>query len=122
MATYRHPGTIVTEHSLAVPLDHSRPGGEQIEVFAREVTAAGRGGEGLPWLLFLQGGPGFAAQRMTGRQSWLDRALRDYRVLLLDQRGTGRSTPVTARSLAGGRPWTRARPWRARRRRSSPAR
>ncbi len=26
--------------------------------------------------------------------AWLDRALQDYRVLMLDQRGTGRSTPV----------------------------
>jgi pimeloyl-ACP methyl ester carboxylesterase len=31
---------------------------------------------------------------------WLGRALEDYRVLLLDQRGTARSTPVTARTLA----------------------
>src|SRR5205085_9928067 len=30
--------------------------------------------------------------------SWLDRALKDYRVLMLDQRGTGRSTPVGALS------------------------
>jgi len=100
VGTYRHPGTVVTEHVIRVPLDHSRPGGEQIEVFAREVAAAGTAGPGLPWLLFLQGGPGLPAQRMVGRQSWLDRALRDYRVLLLDQRGTGRSAPVSARSLA----------------------
>jgi pimeloyl-ACP methyl ester carboxylesterase len=100
VSTYRHPGTVVTEHAFSVPLDHSRPGGERIEVFAREVAATGSQGRVLPWLLFLQGGPGNAAQRMTGRQSWLDRALRDYRVLLLDQRGTGRSTQVSARSLA----------------------
>src|SRR5262249_32662840 len=48
----------------------------------------------LPWLLFLQGGPGRPSPRPAGRESWLDRALRDYRVLLLDQRGTGRSTPA----------------------------
>ena len=100
MGTYRHPGTVVTEHVISVPLDHSRPGGEQIEVFAREVAAAGTAGRALPWLLFLQGGPGFPAQRMVGRQSWLDRALADYRVLLLDQRGTGRSAPLSARSMA----------------------
>jgi pimeloyl-ACP methyl ester carboxylesterase len=100
VGTYRHPGTVLTEHAFSVPLDHARPGGERIEVFAREVVAAGRERDPLPWLLYLQGGPGFPAQRMVGRQSWLDRALRDYRVLLLDQRGTGRSTPVSARSLA----------------------
>ena len=75
-------------------------------MFGREVVAAARPAERLPWLVFLQGGPGFAAQRPVGRSTWLDRALDDYRVLLLDQRGTGRSTPLTARSLAplGRRP------------------
>ncbi|HEX7266319.1 MAG TPA: alpha/beta fold hydrolase, partial [Streptosporangiaceae bacterium] len=52
------------------------------------------------WLLFLQGGPGFGAQRPHGRDGWLDRALTGYRVLLLDQRGTGRSTPATRQTLA----------------------
>ncbi len=102
MNTFRHPGTVLTDHTFAVPLDHSRPDGEQIEVFAREIVAAGKveAARTLPWLVFLQGGPGFAAQRPVGREAWLDRALDDYRVLLLDQRGTGRSSPVTARSLA----------------------
>ena len=101
MRTYRQPGTVLTDHHFAVPLDHGKPDGEQIGVFGREVVAAGKAGdERLPWLVFLQGGPGFAAQRPVGRSSWLNRALNDYRVLLLDQRGTGRSTPLTARSLA----------------------
>ena len=100
MNTYRQPGTVVTDHHFSVPLDHGRPEGMRIEAFAREVAAVGKAGERLPWLVFLQGGPGFAAQRPVGRSTWLDRALDDYRVLLLDQRGTGRSTPLTARSLA----------------------
>jgi pimeloyl-ACP methyl ester carboxylesterase len=101
VTTYRQPGTVLTDHHFSVPLDHGRPDGERIEVFAREVVATGKAGdERLPWLVFLQGGPGFAAQRPVGRSTWLDRALNDYRVLLLDQRGTGRSTPLTARSLA----------------------
>ena len=99
--TYRQPGTVLTDHHFSVPLDHGKPDGEQITLFGREVAAAGTArGRRLPWLLFLQGGPGFAAQRPVGRSTWLDRALDDYRVLLLDQRGTGRSTPATARSLA----------------------
>jgi pimeloyl-ACP methyl ester carboxylesterase len=98
MRTYRQPGTVLTDHHFSVPLDHGKPDGERIGVFAREVAAAG-GGD-LPWLVFLQGGPGLAAQRPVGRSTWLDRALRGYRVLLLDQRGTGRSAPLTARSLA----------------------
>ena len=98
--SYRQPGTVLTDHVFAVPLDHSRPDGEQIEVFAREVAAADKAEADLPWLLFLQGGPGFGSPRPEGRDSWLDRALDDYRVLLLDQRGTGRSTPATRQTLA----------------------
>jgi pimeloyl-ACP methyl ester carboxylesterase len=83
-----------------VPLDHSQPDGEQIEIFARDVVGADKAGTDLPWLLFLQGGPGSGAQRPAGREAWLDRALRQYRVLLLDQRGTGRSSPANRRTLA----------------------
>jgi pimeloyl-ACP methyl ester carboxylesterase len=88
-------GLVLTDHELAVPLDHGRPDGEQITVFAREVAEPD--GRDKPFLVYLQGGPGFEAPRPTGRPrspAWLDRALRDYRVLMLDQRGTGRSTPV----------------------------
>jgi pimeloyl-ACP methyl ester carboxylesterase len=98
--SYRQPGTVLTDHTFIVPLDHSRPDFDQITVFAREVVASDKVNADLPWLLFLQGGPGFGAQRPVGRQTWLARALRDYRVLLLDQRGTGRSTRISARSLA----------------------
>lgn len=97
--TYRHPGTVITDHSFRVPLDHANPAGEQIEVYAREVVAVGKAHESLPWLLFLQGGPGGRSPRPVGRDSWLGRALDDYRVLLLDQRGTGRSTPANRQTL-----------------------
>jgi pimeloyl-ACP methyl ester carboxylesterase len=100
MVSYRQPGTVLTDRTFTVPLDHARPEGQQISIFAREIVAAGRGGADLPWLVFLQGGPGFGSPRPIGRDSWLDRALRDYRVLLLDQRGTGRSTPATRQTLA----------------------
>jgi pimeloyl-ACP methyl ester carboxylesterase len=100
MMSYRQPGTVLTDRVFTVPLDHGNPGGEQIEIFGREVVAAGEAPRRLPWLVFLQGGPGFGAQRPSGREAWLDRALKDYRVLLLDQRGTGRSTPATRQTLA----------------------
>jgi pimeloyl-ACP methyl ester carboxylesterase len=108
--SYRQPGVVLTDHTFSVPLDHDRPGGERIEVFAREVAPAGRTGAGLPWLLFLQGGPGFGGPRLSGRASWLGRALADFRVLLLDQRGTGRSTPAGRHTLASlGSPSDQAR-------------
>lgn len=94
-------GLHTTEHTLAVPLDHSRPDGDRIEVFAREVVSAEHEGRDLPWLLFLQGGPGGEAPRPGAEQAWLAEAVRSHRVLLLDQRGCGRSSPVTPRSVAG---------------------
>ncbi|MFD3542693.1 alpha/beta fold hydrolase [Streptomyces sp. NPDC058662] len=97
--SYRQPGTVLTDHHFAVPLDHTRPDGERIELYAREVVGAGKDPATLPWLLYLEGGPGFGARRFIGRQAWLDRALTEYRVLLLDQRGTGRSTPVNRQTL-----------------------
>ena len=101
--THRVPGLVLTEHELEVPLDHSRPGGERIPLFAREV--ADPDGRDKPLLVYLQGGPGHEAPRPSRNPSapgWIDRALRDFRVLMLDQRGTGRSTPVGA--LAGKEP------------------
>jgi pimeloyl-ACP methyl ester carboxylesterase len=100
VTSYRQPGTVLTDHTFRVPLDYDRPDGEHIEVFAREVVAADKADADLPWLLFLQGGPGLSSPRPIGRDNWLNRALDDYRVLLLDQRGTGRSTPANRLSLA----------------------
>jgi pimeloyl-ACP methyl ester carboxylesterase len=93
--TVHAPGLVLTEHEIEVPLDHADPSRERIGVFAREV--ADPDGRDRPFLVFLQGGPGHEAPRPTrGPTSppWLDRALQDYRVLMLDQRGTGRSSPV----------------------------
>ena len=90
---YQAPGVILTEREHLVPLEHGTTVGPNITVFTRQVAAPG--GEKRPYLLFLQGGPGFEAARPTSPPTgWMKRALQDYRVLLLDQRGTGRSTPV----------------------------
>jgi pimeloyl-ACP methyl ester carboxylesterase len=98
--SYRQPGVVLTDRHFTVPLDHEDPTGETIELYAREVVASDKAHrEDLPWLLYLQGGPGFGANRFVGRQAWLDRALDEYRVLLLDQRGTGHSTPLTRQTL-----------------------
>ncbi len=89
----RVPGAILTEREHRVPLDHARPDGPSITVFTREVAATD--GADRPYLVFLQGGPGYEAARPTSPPSgWMKRALAEYRVLLLDQRGTGRSAPV----------------------------
>ncbi|HEV3312946.1 MAG TPA: alpha/beta fold hydrolase, partial [Chloroflexota bacterium] len=89
------PGLVIREHEFSVPLDHDHPEGATIAVFAREL--ADPDGADEPYLVFFQGGPGTESPRPTGPPTgWLARALKEFRVLLLDQRGTGRSTPVGA--------------------------
>jgi hypothetical protein len=46
------------------------------------------------------GGPGFEAPRPTEASAWLKSAVGHFRVLLMDQRGTGRSGAITGASLA----------------------
>ena len=103
-ARRRIPELTLVEHELSVPLDHADPGGRRITVFARELIGEGRDAASFPLLVFFQGGPGSEATRTPSaptKDSWLSRALEEYRVLLLDQRGTGRSTPMTARTVNG---------------------
>lgn len=98
------PGLTCTNLTLEAPLVHDDPSRGTIEVFARVVTA--EGGEGKPYLVFLQGGPGNEAPRPTlslpTNPAWLPRALEDHQVVMLDQRGTGRSTPVGPDALGPG--------------------
>ncbi|WP_261665078.1 alpha/beta hydrolase [Deinococcus sp. Marseille-Q6407] len=89
------PGLHLQDLRLQVPLDHAVPGSQSIEIYARVVTA--QDGEQRPYLLYLQGGPGSEGPRpaaLNDLPAWQQRLLRDYRLVLLDQRGTGLSTPV----------------------------
>ena len=81
--TYRAPGAVLTEREHSVPLDHAHPAGQTITVFTRELAAPD--GMDRPYLVFLQGGPGFEAARPTTPPTGcMKRAVQDYRVLLLD--------------------------------------
>jgi pimeloyl-ACP methyl ester carboxylesterase len=100
MSTIRIPGLQLMDHYFEVPLDYSRPSGEQITIFAREAVAVGKETADLPYLLFLQGGPGSPAPRPFNRSGWLGRLLKEYRVILFDQRGTGLSSPIHHQTLA----------------------
>ncbi len=62
-----------------------------------------------PLLVFLQGGPGGKGPRPTGPDGWVGTALATHRVVLLDQRGTGRSSAVRGAALAARGPG-RSRP------------
>ncbi|KAE9979493.1 hypothetical protein EG328_000820 [Venturia inaequalis] len=103
------PGRIrITEYFFAVPHDwtkgsESRP----LTLFARSARRLERATDPtnddpqkeLPWLLFLQGGPGFECSPPQNNY-WINTILdRGYQVLMLDQRGTGLSSPLSPSTL-----------------------
>ncbi len=96
VTTHRMQDLTVDRHTLTVPLAWGDDADTRtIDIHAAVVTRDG-GGD-LPYLVFLQGGPGHEAPRpfhAPTAPSWLDAALKEYRVVLLDQRGTGLSTPI----------------------------
>lgn len=112
-ARHSYRGMRTVEHYFRIPLDHFGAGAasgsgrgargtETITVFAREYVSAEHSEEdaaGLPWLLFLQGGPGGRGNRLASLTGWTKAAAKDFRILMLDQRGTGLSSPVDRKTL-----------------------
>lgn len=99
--SYKQHSVTVHEHRMEVPLDPTGElyPGRTIEVFTRHLVADG--GEDKPMLLFLQGGPGGAGPRVGNfLDGWTGEALKDYQVVLMDQRGTGQSSPIDAEIIA----------------------
>lgn len=96
--TSRHMGMTIREHRLDVPWDHDNPQ-ETFELYARELIADG--GEDFPALIYFQGGPGCPAPRPETRSGLIGEALKHYRVILLDQRGTGRSARIDGSNVRG---------------------
>ena len=76
--TNRLPGLVITEHIFDLPLDYSKPDGQKIKVFGREVVSPSRENEDLPWLVYLQGGPGFGSPRPFDSGGWMKAAPRRH--------------------------------------------
>ncbi|PON91153.1 Peptidase [Trema orientale] len=103
---YSVPDLRLRDHGFTVPLDYSTDLSaasaspkNKISIFAREVVAVGKEELPLPYLLYLQGGPGFECPRPTEAGGWIQKACQEFRLVLMDQRGTGLSTPLTYSSL-----------------------
>ncbi|EXB51616.1 Proline iminopeptidase [Morus notabilis] len=99
---YSAPDLRLRDHRFSVPLDYSadRRNSSKISIFAREVVSVGKEEQPLPYLLYLQGGPGFECPRPTEASGWIQRACEEFRVVLMDQRGTGLSTSLTSSSMS----------------------
>lgn len=131
LASYHLPGLAVEDHAIDVPLDWrgTSPArlagvacaptsalaeasaaekgdpafeGRSLRLFYRVLCAPENVGRDLPYLVFLQGGPGGAGPRLTSPTSdgWVAEAVRHFRVILPDQRGTGRSSRVDGATVA----------------------
>lgn len=93
-------GMILRDHRFQLPLDYTLPQRETIEIFAREVCLREKDGDkDLPWMIYFQGGPGFASPRPSLMDGWIGEALKSHRLLLLDDRGTGLSSRILPQSL-----------------------
>ena len=82
------------------PLDwNNEAGSETINVSYR--VLCGESSVSDKYLLYLQGGPGFPSPSPVAASSgWIKAALdKKYTVVLMDQRGTGFSQPISCRSL-----------------------
>ncbi|WP_375320033.1 alpha/beta fold hydrolase [Aliivibrio logei] len=94
-------GVKYQSHHFSLPLNYddytATP--DHVSVYARELVKAENSDLDLPYLVYFQGGPGFPAARPLSNSGWLKRALEQYRVILLDQRGTGLSSPITTQTI-----------------------
>ena len=96
---YKYSDMIITDHTFLVPLDYENENGKEISIFAREIERKETVNKNLSYLVFFQGGPGYESPRPITDSGWIKRASEEYKVLLLDQRGTGLSTPVSGDSF-----------------------
>jgi pimeloyl-ACP methyl ester carboxylesterase len=113
--------TQVTKHSVerrgfvSVPLDYANPDGKTIDIFYRLMPASGStiDDRSKPILMVMNGGPGSSSsgyrpldydyQQQTEQRDARDRYIslaKYFRILAVDQRGTGNSVPLDLSSPA----------------------
>ncbi|CAD6504301.1 BgTH12-06033 [Blumeria graminis f. sp. triticale] len=100
----------ITEFIFQVPIDYTNPDLGSIQLFARSATKyekpaklatdeENRKSLQKPWLVYLQGGPGYGCPSPQNSNITSTILEKGYQMLYLDQRGTGQSNPITVESL-----------------------
>jgi len=84
--------------TLSVPEDRSRPDGRRIDVFVAVLAANNLSPQPDP-LVILAGGPGQAASQLAPLALRLNDVRRNRDIVLIDQRGTGRSSPLRCKAF-----------------------
>ena len=95
----KYEDMVITDHNIKAPLNYDRPKDKKINIFIRKVSRQESFQKSLPYLIFFQGGPGYESPRPISDSGWIKRATEDYNVLLIDQRGTGLSSPISSDSI-----------------------
>ena len=95
----KYENMVITDHNIEVPLNYDKPEDRKINIFIRKVSRQESLQKSLPYLIFFQGGPGYESPRPISDSGWIKRATEDYNVLLIDQRGTGLSSPICSDSI-----------------------
>lgn len=102
---YHVPDIQITDDYYDCPVDHQDPSGPSLKVFLRRCmrkNAAVQQERTAKYIVYLQGGPGHECSQAVPSDSGMLGYLlsKGYIVLFLDQRGTGRSTPLDAKTLS----------------------
>ncbi|PBK73997.1 alpha/beta-hydrolase [Armillaria solidipes] len=97
-------GIKVIERFFDLPLDYSNPEGKKIRVFARNLIPKSKAKtakeeEELPYLVYLQGGPGYEIPFPNINGYVAEIHEQGYQTLWMDPRGTGLSTHISPESL-----------------------
>lgn len=87
-------------HRISVPVDWKNPDqSPSITVAVREILDSDDQDFLKPPILYLQGGPGFQSNLPTD-EKWISQLMTRFRVFLMDQRGTGLSTPIDIEAIS----------------------
>src|SRR5699024_6543605 len=99
MRTNRHFGYDFFTHTIQVPWDpFNAPDGDAFERFARESFPSSK--HRAPGIVDMQGGPGSPAPRPLNASGVVGEMLKEFRVILLDQRGKGNSHRIESANPA----------------------